>query len=166
MFRNRYSRRMRLYHGSDRIVDRPRILEPRHSTDFGRGFYTTESQEQAEKWALKMRDRRGSESAYVSIYDYDEGDDLKILVFDGPTEDWLDFVHSNRIQAIDHDYDVIIGPIADDGVLMTLFKYDNNMLTKEQAIEELKAGKYQGQVLFHTDKSLDSIHYIGYREVE
>ena len=49
MFRNRYSKRMRLYHGSDQIVEKPRILEPNRQMDFGRGFYTTDSRKQAER---------------------------------------------------------------------------------------------------------------------
>ena len=134
--------------------------------DFGRGFYTTESVEQASEWAIKIRDRRDTGNAIVSIYDYDDGEELKILKFDGPTLEWFDFVHSNRTEKLEHDYDVIIGPIADDGVIETLFRYDDGLITKEQAIEELKSARFDGQVLFHTDKSLERLTYVGYKEVK
>lgn len=166
MFRNGYSRCMRLYRGSDQIVDKSRILEPRHSTDFGRGFYTTESEKQAEEWAVKIRGRRRTGHAYVSEYEYDGSDALAIIVFDGPTEDWFDFVHSNRIEGIEHDYDIIIGPVADDNVYETIFNYESGMLSKEQAIAALRAAELDGQVLFHTDKSLECLRYIGFREAE
>lgn len=157
---------MRLYHGSNQVVKQPRILEPNRRMDFGRGFYTTESEEQASEWAIKIRDRRDTGDAIVSIYDYDDSVELKILKFNGPTLEWFDFVHSNRTEKLEHDYDVIIGPIADDGVIETLFRYDDGLITKEQAIEELKSARFDGQVLFHTDKSLERLTYVGYKEVK
>ena len=118
------------------------------------------------EWAIKIRDRRDTGDAIVSIYDYDDSVELKILKFNGPTLEWFDFVHSNRTEKLDHDYDVIIGPIADDGVIQTLFRYDDGLITKEQAIEELKSARFDGQVLFHTDKSLERLTYVGYKEVK
>lgn len=88
-----------------------------------------------------------------------------ILVFDEPTEEWLEFVLSNRNGDLIHDYDIALGPVADDGVYDTLMDYMRGYLTKEVAIERLKARKYDGQVLFHTDKSLERLIYIGEREV-
>ncbi len=157
---------MRVYHGSDQIVMHPRILEPNRRMDFGRGFYTTESEKQAGEWAVKIKDRRDSEHAFISIYDYETSSELKTLRFDGPSEEWFDFVYSNRYDEIEHDYDIIIGPVADDGVVQTLFRYYDGVITKEQAIVELKTTKFDGQVLFHTNKSLEQLTYIGYREVE
>ena len=91
---------------------------------------------------------------------------MKTLRFDDPSEEWFDFVYSNRYDEIEHDYDIIIGPVADDGVVQTLFRYYDGVITKEQAIVELKTTKFDGQVLFHTNKSLEQLTYIGYREVE
>lgn len=166
MFRNRYSKRMRLYHGSDRIVDRPRILEPNRPMDFGKGFYTTGSYEQAEKWAKDVRRRRKADHAYVSEYEYKESGRLKILVFDGPTDEWLDFVEMNRIGGDDHDYDIVVGPVADEGVFYILALYETGVLSREETISRLESARLDGQILFHTDLSLDDIQFLGYREVE
>lgn len=165
MFRKRHQGRMRVYHGSNQIVEKPRILEPKHTTDFGRGFYTTESEKQAEEWAVKIKGRRKTAHAYVSEYEYEGSDDIVVIIFDGPTEEWFDFVHSNRVDNIEHDYDIIIGPVADDSVYETIFSYEAGLLTKEQAITALKAAELDGQVLFHTDKSLECLRYLGYKEV-
>lgn len=156
---------MRVYHGSDQIVSRPRILNPNRHMDFGKGFYTTESEEQAENWAIKIMNRRNSIQAFVSIYEYEISDDLKVLKFDAPTEEWFDFVYSNRLDVIKHDFDIIIGPVADDGIVQTIFRYDEGLITKERAIMDLKTTKFDGQVLFHTDKSLERLTYVGYKEV-
>ena len=59
MFRNWHPKRMRLYHGSDQIVERPRILEPNRRMDFGKGFYTTQSYKQTERWVRVSAGREG-----------------------------------------------------------------------------------------------------------
>ena len=107
---------MRLYHGSDQIVERPEIIHKDHKTDFGEGFYTTESKKQAESWANRVKIRRESEKAIVSEYEFDERSDLRFLIFDGPTKEWFEFVMDNRMGRITHNYDVVIGPVAEDSV--------------------------------------------------
>ena len=62
---------MLLYHGSTVLVDKPRIIAGENFLDFGVGFYTTSSYEQAERWArIKMR-REKKETGYVAVYDFD-----------------------------------------------------------------------------------------------
>ena len=49
---------MILYHGSTDLVDKPEIRESDVYLDFGVGFYTTTSFDQAKRWAkIKMRRR-------------------------------------------------------------------------------------------------------------
>ena len=43
---------MRVFHGSNVVVERPRILTDGHTKDFGYGFYCTSYEQQAIKWAL------------------------------------------------------------------------------------------------------------------
>ena len=61
---------------------------------------------------------------------------------------------------------MVIGPVADDGVYDTLIDYSRGYLTKEMAVEKLKTRDFDGQILFHTDKSLNHLVYIGEWEVE
>lgn len=44
---------MILFHGSPTIVCEPRILKPGRTLDYGTGFYTTTSEQQASDWALR-----------------------------------------------------------------------------------------------------------------
>ena len=46
---------MLLYHGSVMTVRKPAVARGRLKTDFGKGFYTTTSREQAEKWGLTCK---------------------------------------------------------------------------------------------------------------
>lgn len=166
MFRNIDSKHMRLYHGSDQIVEKPRILEPNRQMDFGKGFYTTKSYTQAEKWAKDVRKRRNADHAYVSEYEYNESENLKVLIFDSPTDEWLDFVEMNRIKGDNHNYDVIIGPVADEGVYYILLLYESGAISRGETISRLESTRLDGQVLFHTDLTLEDLRFIEYKEVE
>ncbi|MBO4387746.1 MAG: DUF3990 domain-containing protein, partial [Treponema sp.] len=42
---------MQIYHGGFAEISEPKILKPSHAMDFGTGFYTTTSFEQAKKWS-------------------------------------------------------------------------------------------------------------------
>ena len=51
---------MLLYHGSDVVVEIPRILESNRTLDFGAGFYTTTYKAQAIDFSYKVMRRNGS----------------------------------------------------------------------------------------------------------
>lgn len=157
---------MKVYHGSDTVVQKPRILHSKRRMDFGSGFYTTQSRTQAEKWARSVRRRRDSPEAFVTEFDYEEKPEMNILIFDGPFAEWFDFIIRNRKGTFTHDYDIIIGPVADDSVYDTLFLFESGYITREEAIRKLNSAKLDGQILFHTDKSLECITYIDSWEVE
>lgn len=62
---------MILYHGSTVLVKQPEIRVGKTFLDFGSGFYTTASYDQAERWAkIKMR-RENQKTGYVAIYEFD-----------------------------------------------------------------------------------------------
>ena len=50
---------MILYHGSNIAVTEPQIIVSNRALDFGAGFYTTSSEEQAIRWAKLQALRRG-----------------------------------------------------------------------------------------------------------
>ena len=82
-------------------VRKPIVSRGRGKTDFGKGFYTTTSREQAEKWAQIKRDRMGDEAhAIVSVFELDDAvlnnPAYHTRHFDGATVEWLDFVVGNR----------------------------------------------------------------------
>ena len=157
---------MKVYHGSDTVVQKPRILHSKRRMDFGSGFYTTQSRTQAEKWARSVRRRRDSPETFVTEFDYEEKPEMNVLIFDGPFAEWFDFIIRNRKGTFTHDYDIIIGPVADDSVYDTLFLFESGYITREEAIRKLNSAKLDGQILFHTDKSLECITYIDSWEVE
>lgn len=158
---------MRLYHGSLELVENPKIIPPTRTLDYGAGFYTTTSYEQAEQWVqrrMSVQAKRG----YINIYELDKNatSETNTLWFDEPTEKWIDFVMSNRIlKDFKHDYDLVYGPVANDRVYAAFALYENDLLDKEGLIKELKTYKLVDQMLFHTDKSLKYLRYIESKEI-
>lgn len=154
---------MIVYHGSDTIVDRPLILKAKRPLDFGGGFYVTSNKEQAVSWAIKVSYRNASKSRSVNIYDFDYESAKKaltILHFDKADERWLDFICANRQMRCSADYDIVIGPVADDRVYRVVVEYENGDIDKETALKNLKAEQLCDQILFHTEKSLAYLKYI------
>ena len=45
---------MILYHGSNAIVEKPKLIEQNRFLDFGYGFYTTTNKDQAENFSKKV----------------------------------------------------------------------------------------------------------------
>ena len=85
--------------------------------DFGEGFYTTFSREQACRWSSKVFERRNDGSPILNIYEYDRfeaAEKLKIRTFEKPDAEWLRFVISNRTSDFFHDFDIVEGPVAND----------------------------------------------------
>lgn len=158
---------MKLYHGSLEVVSDPRIITPNRTLDYGRGFYTTTSYEQAEQW---VRRRKGTQHSigYVNVYELADilPDDIKQLRFETPTEEWVDFVMRNRTEkGYEHSFDIVYGPVANDRVYAAFALYESNLLDKEGLIRELRAYELVDQFLFHTEQSLQHLTFIEAKEV-
>lgn len=153
---------MKLFHGSTIIVEKPKVLDSQRLLDFGEGFYTTTNQEQAERWALIKAKRNPSGSnAIISIYKIHDrlidGQKYKVKKFIAANEEWLDFVFANRTGKINHEYDIVIGPVANDTLYATLSLYESNVLTKKETIARLKTHKLFDQVSFHNNKVCEDL---------
>lgn len=159
---------MILYHGSNVVVEQPKLIEQNRFLDFGFGFYTTTNKTQAENFAQKVVVRRGGKPI-VNVYELDENAytvKIKIKSFSAPDEEWLDFVTAHRSGTYDGErYDLIIGAVANDDVYRTLQVYSTGLLTKEQALEALKIKKLFNQYVFATPKALELLKFVKAIEV-
>ncbi len=158
---------MILYHGSDTIVRQPRIVEPNRTLDYGSGFYATCAEKQAYDWACRKL-QTPNRCSYVNMYELDEAElkNFKVLRFDGPTDEWIDFVMRNRQdETFQHDYDIVYGPVANDKVYVQFGLYEQGFISKETLLTELKVYKLVDQMLFHTEKALQLLRFINVKEV-
>lgn len=159
----------RVYHGSIDEVVNPEIRQPNRSLDYGAGFYTTTSYEQAKRWVERKMKDKGVAVGYVNIYELDEKlvKNMKSLFFEKPTEEWVSFVMRNRTERnFIHDYDVVYGPVADDSVYTQFALYEGGIISLPTLIHELKTYKLVDQYLFHTEKSLLAIKFVESEIVE
>ena len=84
----------------------------------------------------------------------------KVIVFDTADEEWLDFICANRQGMNTGEYDIVIGPVADDKVYRVVVEYENGDIDKDTALKKLKVEKLCNQILFHTEKALAYLKYI------
>lgn len=160
---------MKIYHGSIEIVERPEIRESNRTLDYGQGFYTTSSYEQAEAWVRRRMAEKQASRGYICVYELDESamQGMNTLIFETPTEDWVDFVMKNRTQkGYVHQYDIIYGPVANDRVYASFALYEGGLINKQALILELKTYKLVDQYLFHTQRALQSLTFIEAKEVK
>ena len=147
-----------VYHGSYCEVKKPKIIEGKYSKDFGKGFYCTILSEQAEKWAKKY------ETPVINMYEYDEDEELNIKEFTVMTEEWLDFIINCR-SGKTHEYDIVIGAMADDQVYNYINDLINGNITREAFWELAKFRHPTHQIAFCTEKSLKCIKFVGTKEI-
>lgn len=147
-----------VYHGSYCKVEEPKIIEGKYTKDFGKGFYCTILEEQAIKWAKKY------ETAIINKYEYNENSELKIKEFTVMTEEWLDFIINCRSGKM-HDYDIVIGAMADDQVYNYITDLMSGTITREAFWELAKFRHPTHQIALCNDKALKCIKFIGSEEL-
>jgi hypothetical protein len=161
---------MKLYHGSTDIVEHPLILGSQRLLDFGKGFYTTTNRKQAEKWAIIKQKRVDlAAKSFVTVYELDgnllDNQSLNVKIFDQANEEWLDFVVRNRREDVNHLYDMVKGPVANDTLYQTLTLYETGILTKPETITRLKVHPLFDQVSFHNQAILAKLIYVRSYEI-
>ena len=105
---------------------------------------------------------------YLNIYEIDKTDldALKVLWFDGPSDEWIDFVMRNRQdENFVHDYDIVYGPVANDRVYIQFSLYEQGFISKQTLLQELKVYKLVDQMLFHTEQALKHLRFVEAKEV-
>lgn len=156
---------MILYHGTNAIIEDIDLSQSRVGKDFGLGFYLTPDEQVAHRQAERKFEQFGE--GEVIVYKFFVDDEAlttaNILRFEGYTLDWARFVLNNRknrtrIQA--HDYDIVIGPIADDVVGYQIRRVEEGIISEEQFLEEIKYHTVTIQYLFATQKAINLLQRI------
>ena len=152
---------MKLYHGTNMVFDSIDLKQSKPNKDFGQGFYLSDNLEQAQALAQARVELAGGIPT-VLIYDFDadllSSGELKVKTFDEYTEEWAEFILANRNNRTEipvHDYDVVIGPIANDRVGLQLWKYNNHDINMSTLIKRLKYMKGMTiQYYFGSEKAI------------
>ena len=146
---------MELYHGSNSIVNSPKILTNGYFKDFGYGFYCTNIEKQAKRWALTKHNAH-----IVNIYEYTPNDNLNMISFETMSKQWLEFIVNCR-RGVKHDYDIVEGAMADDTIWDYVEDYVDGEIT-EAAFWELIKFKYPThQIVFCSETALSTLAFKG-----
>lgn len=159
---------IRLHHGSNVGIDAIDLSLSKKGKDFGQGFYLNPNYNQALEMAEFKVDILGVGSPLVSSFDFDEEAaheaGLSIKMFDDYSVEWAQFVVDNRNNNSDnpiHDFDIVIGPIADDKVGFQIRKYIENEISIDKLIERIMYyGDKSIQYFFGTEKALSYLRKV------
>lgn len=156
---------MKLYHGTNAKILQIYFNESRVGKDFGLGFYLTPDRQVAQRQAERKFEQHGVGKAQVYEYDIDEADmqSLHVLNFDSYTLEWARFVlmnRKNRTRTQVHDYDIVVGPIADDVIGYQIRRVEEGIISEEQFLEEIKYHTVTIQYMFSTEKSIKLLRQV------
>ena len=154
-------KRLILFHGSNQNFDSVDLSKSKDKRDFGVGFYTTTIREQAEAWAKAVNKRYKGDGIFVYELELVITDTLSVKYFDNLCEEWLLLVQKNRtLCGIQHNYDIVQGPVANDRTARTIGFFIAGIIDANTAIERLRANKVTDQVSIHTPAALSCLKII------
>ena len=167
-----------LYHGSEKIIEKPTFGEGRKNNDFGLGFYCTESEELAKEWAVSSL-RDGFANRYTLNTEY-----LKVLNLNSPEYtilNWIAVLVQHRLFSIKtpiarrakfylienfginvNAYDLITGYRADDSYFDYAETFLNNGISVEQLARAMRLGKLGEQIVIKSQYAFSLLEYEGF----
>lgn len=172
---------MRIYHGSENIIEAPRFGVGNAHNDYGLGFYCTQSKELAKEWACQ-KNRNG----WVNEYELDVST-LSVLDLSDEKYNilhWLSVLMQNRIfspksplgkQNLDFlvqkysipytDYDVIFGYRADDSYFSFASDFLENVIPVQSLASSMKLGKLGIQIVLKSKKAFENLCHTEHEKV-
>lgn len=167
-----------IYHGSEKIVEKPIFGGGRKNNDFGLGFYCTASKELAKEWAVSnlydgISNCYTLDTEYLNILNLNSSD-YSIL-------NWIAVLVEHRVFSIKNPVarrakryllenfsinvnasDLIIGYRADDSYFDYAESFLNNAISVEQLARAMKLGKLGEQIVIKSKFAFSKLKYEGY----
>ena len=152
---------LKLCHGSNVAIEEIDLSKGHINKDFGKGFYLTSLPQQAMEMAKRKARQFLDAKPVVTAFLFDEAvltsGELNVKVFPEVSEEWAMFIIQNRKASrtgFHHDYDIVVGPIADDGVVQQLDLYEMGLITLPQLVEALRYRDLNNQYFFGTERAI------------
>ena len=171
---------MKLYHGSDHIVEAPTFGLGKPYNDYGPGFYCTQHPDMAGEWAVGF-----DHDGFVNEYDFDTNG-LKIVDLDAPeftTLHWLAVLLANRwfdvrapIANEAREYllanfavdlskaDVVEGYRADDSYFTFTQDFINGTISYRQLGNAMRLGELGRQVVVKSERAFSRLQFLDAQE--
>ena len=172
---------IKLFHGSQVVVEKPLFGYGKIMNDYGQGFYCTEDIELAKEWACQVNN-----DGFVNEYDLDtEGLNILNLSSEFNILNWLAILLENRLvrfttpiqrkaakYIVDNfmpnykNYDVIVGYRADDSYFLFARYFVSNQISLNQLKIAMKLGRLGEQYCLKSEKAFSNIKFVGYIEAK
>ena len=173
---------MKLYHGSENIIEKPVYGKSARYNDYGKGFYCTENIELAKEWACAKQ-----KNGYANIYDLDLSE-LNVLNLNSASYNilnWLAILADNRTYWQNGSiaepaknymkenflpdisaYDVIIGYRADDSYFSFAQDFVSGVISLQKLMQAMRLGKLGEQIMLKSQKAFAQIQFTGYENAD
>ena len=178
---------MILYHGSYSVVRSIDLARCKAGKDYGRGFYTTTSRDQARAFihtSLRKAKRQGDAAldttgGYVSAFRYHAPTPaIPLYEFLSAGRDWLWFVARNRRSDLASLFNphlprklfeahIVMGKIANDTTNRVIAAYLDGLLgpvesesAVRSAVSQLMPERLQDQICFLTQYAIDCLEFV------
>lgn len=173
---------MRIFHGSESIIKKPRFGFGNPRNDYGLGLYCTESKELAKEWACQK-----NHDGFANCYELAENDlsTLDLSEKKYSILHWLTVLMQNRIFTpktplgrqnlkflqekfyIDYNnYDIITGYRADDSYFSFASDFLENAIPLQALASSMKLGNLGLQVVLKSKKAFEAINFICYEKAD
>ncbi len=167
---------IRIYHGSESIIEKPQFGLGKKYNDYGLGFYCTESIDMAREWAVSF-ERNG----YANSYDLslDGLDILNLGSDDYCILNWLAVLLENRefdmtsalsMEARDYliknfkvdysDKDIIIGYRADDSYFSFAQDFLNGTISYRKLCNAMFLGELGQQIVLKSKRAFEQLNFV------
>lgn len=154
---------MKLFHGTNVEFSKILLDKCKPNKDFGKGFYLTSIRSQAQEMAVRKCEFEGVGTPVIMTYQFEDkilySKELNVKVFQGVSKEWAEFILANRKARNKkvHNYDIVVGPVADDGVVYQLNLYMQKIITIDKLVEELSFKKINNQYFFETEIAISKL---------
>lgn len=181
-----------LFHGTTYDFTEINIRNGKGYKDFGKGFYATAVKSHAEniakrnKYRLEAREAKIKQrnpnfkvkvyQAYCYNLEFDDSylenpRELKIKVFKTADKEWMRFILRNRdCEMSAHDFDIVIGPTADENTVTIINAYKEELIAKNYAdevlealVKELEPENLPKQYFFGTNAAIKTLRFKNFR---
>lgn len=170
--------KLNIYHGSQKIIEKPIFGYGKRYNDYGLGFYCTENIELAKEWACPIKNDGYANKYSLSL------DGLNVIQLTKGSYNilnWLAVLLSNRKFDINaavgenaRDFilsrfmpdltntDIMIGYRADDSYFSFAEDFVNNLISLRDLNYAMQLGTLGEQIVLISEKSFEKIDFLGY----
>lgn len=177
---------MIFYHGSKKVIDKPKAKGSNNDNDYGPSFYLTMDIESAKEWACKNNEVGIVNKYAIRKSDFDS---FRILDLTGKDEKtiltWLAILMhfrkvdksikqtlKNRFDWLEkyyvdvNEYDVIKGYRADDSYFKFPLKFITRFLSYENLLKVFKLGNLGIQYAFMSERAIEKLKFQSYSKCD